>query len=192
MGVENSAEAIAGPVDESWLDEMKPWLPADSPSAITLLPDRIADGKAVYSADTAPLVKQITSQGLDAQFLSTPDQTFKSEYGAAESVIFLSFLLNIASNAAWDSFKFLLHIIRLRVQGLRQAGVEPQLTLSQGIFRYPDGSSYLWQRFSGSAEQVLDLAESTVREYMSANEGYAPPALDQESEQHQPPGAAPE
>jgi hypothetical protein len=181
MGVGNSAEAIAGPVNQSWLYEMTPWLPADSPPAITLLPDRIADGKAVYNADTAPLVKQIRSQGLDAQFLPTPDQTFKSEY-SAEAVIVLSLLLNIASNAAWDSFKFLLHMIRLRAQRLRQAGEEPQLTLSQGIFRYPNGSSYLWQRFSGSAEQVLDLAESAVREYMSANEGYIQPTLKQESE----------
>jgi hypothetical protein len=154
------------------------------------LPDRIAGGKAVYSADTAPLVKQIRSEGFDAQFLPTPDQTFKSEYGA-ESVIFLAFLLNIASSAAWDSFKFLLHMIRLRVQGLRQAGVEPQLTLSQGIFRYPDGSSYFWQRFSGSAEQVLDLAESAMREYISANEGIGPSELNQESERHQPPESAP-
>jgi hypothetical protein len=135
-----------------------------------VLPDRIVNGKSVFSADVAPLVKQIRSQGFDAQLLPTPSQTFKSEYGA-DSLIVLSFVLNVASNAAWDSFKLLLHLIRLRVKGIRETGAEPQLTLSQGIFRYPDGSSYLWQKFSGPPESVTDAAESAVRDYMSANPG---------------------
>jgi hypothetical protein len=59
-------------------------------------------------------------------------------------------------------------VIKLRVQGAKETGAEPQLTLTQGIFRYPDGSSFLWQRFSGEYESVINLAESAVRDYMSA------------------------
>jgi len=46
-------------------------------------------------------------------------------------------------------------------------GPEPQLTLVQGIYRYPDGSSYMWQKYSGSPDRVLELAESAVQRYMS-------------------------
>jgi hypothetical protein len=163
-------EGLVGPVEQSWLDDMSPWLHAGNLPALTVLPDRIVNGKAVFSADIAPLVKQISSQGFDAQFLPTPSQTFQSEYGA-DSLIVLSFVLNVASNAAWDSFKMLLHLIRLRVKGIRETGAEPHLTLSQGIFRYSDGCSYLWQKFSGSPESVIDAAESAVRDYMSAHPG---------------------
>jgi hypothetical protein len=113
------------------------------------------------------LAKEISGQGFDAQLLSTPTQTFRSEYGA-DSLIALSILLNVAGGAGWDGLKYLFHIIKLRVQGVRDTGAEPQLTLTQGIFRYPDGSSYLWQEFSGSPEQVINLAESAVRDYISA------------------------
>jgi hypothetical protein len=146
---------------------MSPWLHGEDPPALTILPERIVGGKAVFSADITPLAKQIRSQGFDAQLLYTPAQTFRSEYGA-DSAIVLSILLNVAGSAAWDSVKFLFHVIKLRVQGARETGAEPQLTLTQGIFRYPDGSSYLWQRFSGPPESVIDLAESAVRDYMSA------------------------
>jgi hypothetical protein len=170
---------------------MSPWLPSENPTALTVLPDRIVDGKAVFSADIAPLVKQIRSQGFEAQFLPTPTQTFRSEYGA-DSLIALAFLLNVASNAAWDSFKLLLHMISIRVRAARESGTEPQLTLSQGIFRYPDGSSYLWQKFSGSPEQVIDLAESAVREYMSANPVNEPRAVKPSDEAGKSSWAAPE
>ncbi len=185
------SEAVAGPVDQFWLDETSPWLGEENPPALTVLPDRIVNGKAVFNADIAPLVKQIRSQGYDARFLATPSQTFQSEYGA-DSVIVLSFLLNVASNASWDSFKFLLHTIRLRVQGVRQTGAEPQVTLTQGIFRHPDGSSYLWQQFSGTPERVLELAESAVKAYVSANPGTASSVVEPKAQPGQSSWAVPE
>jgi hypothetical protein len=167
MSSDRPAEATTGAVDQNWLDSMSPWLHVEDPPALTILPERIVGDKAVFSADIAPLAKKISSQGFDAQLLSTPAQTFRSEYGA-DAAIELSILLNVAGSAAWDSVKFLYHVIKLRVQGAKEIGAEPQLTLTQGIFRYPDGSSFLWQRFSGESESVINLAESAVRDYMSA------------------------
>lgn len=167
MNTDLPAAAIVGTVDQTWLQEMSPWLPGENPPALTVLPERVVNGKGVFSADIAPLAKQIRAHGFDAQLLSTPTQTFRSEYGA-DSLIVLSILLNVTGSAAWDSLKFLFHIIKLRVQGERENGAEPKLILRQGIFTYPDGSSYLWQNFSGPPESVLDLAESAVRDYMSA------------------------
>jgi hypothetical protein len=169
MSSECPAEATTGAVDQGWLDELSPWLHGENPSALTILPERIVEGKAVFNADIAPLAKQIRSQGYDAQLLSTPSQTFRSEYGA-DSLIVVSILLNVAGSATWDSFKFLLHVIKVRVRGIRDSGAEPRLTLAQGIFRYPDGSSYLWQKFSGAPEHVVNLAESALRDYMTAND----------------------
>jgi hypothetical protein len=183
-------EVIPGSVNQAWLDEVSPWLPRENPPAVTVLPDRVVDGKAIFGADIAPLVKQIRSQGFEAQFLPTPAQTFRSEYGA-DSLIALSFLLNVASNAAWDSFKLMLHIIQLRIQGARESGAEPKLTLTQGIFRYPDGSSYLWQKFSGSPEHVIELAGSTAREYMSANPANESRAVEPGDEAGESPWIAP-
>jgi hypothetical protein len=167
MSSERPAEATTGPVDQDWLDGMSPWLNREDPPALTILPERITGEKAVFSADIAPLAKQVRSQGFDAQLLSTPDQTFRSEYGA-DTAIALSILLNVTGSAAWDTLKFLYYVIRLRAQGVRETGEEPQLTLNQGVFKYPDGSSFLWQKFSGAPESVIDAAESAVREYMSA------------------------
>lgn len=170
MSSERPAGVIAGSVDQRWLDEMSPWIQGENPPALTILPEHVVNGKAVFSADIASLAKQIRSQGFDAQLLSTPAQTFRSEYGA-DSAIVLSILLNVAGSAGWDGLKYLFHIIKLRAQGARETGAEPQLTLTQGIFSYPDGSSCLWQKFSGSPEQVVDLAESAVRDYISAIPG---------------------
>jgi hypothetical protein len=75
--------------------------------------------------------------------------------------------LNVAGSAAWDGIKFLYHLIKLQAEGARETGVEPQLTLNQGIFRYPDGSSFLWQTFSGEYESVIGAAQSAVRDYLS-------------------------
>jgi len=170
---------------------MSPWLHGENPPALTVLPDRIVDGKAVFSADIAPLVKQIRSRGLEAQFLPTPSQTFQSEY-SADALIALSFLLNVASSAAWDSLKLLFHMIRLRVREVRDTGTEPQLILTQGVFTYPDGSSYLWQKFSGPSERVIDLAESAVRDYISAHPGSDSPAVESNPETGQSSWTAPD
>ena len=166
MSSERPVEVTTGPVDPNWLASMYPWLQGEDPPALTILPDRMLGEKAVFSADIAPLAKHIRSQGFDAQLLRTPAQTFRSEYGA-DSAIELSILLNVAGSAAWDSFKYLLHVVKIRVGGAKETGAEPLLSLTQGIHRYPDGPSYLWQTFSGPATDVIDLAESTVREYMS-------------------------
>jgi hypothetical protein len=168
MSSERPAGATTGPVDQDWLDGVSPWLPGENTPTLTILPERIVGGKAVFSEDIAPLAKQIRSQGFDAQLLPTPAQTFRSEYGAADTAIELSIVLNVAGSAAWDSVKFLYHLIKLRVQGAREAGADPQVTLTQGIFRYPDGSSFLWQKFSGESDNVIELAQSAVRDYMSA------------------------
>lgn len=43
--------------------------------------------------------------------------------------------------------------------------------MSLGIARDPGGSSVLWQKVSGPAGQVLDLAESIVQDYLSSGPG---------------------
>jgi hypothetical protein len=169
MHSEHPAEATTGPVDQDWLDGISPWLHGEDPPSLTILPERIVEGKAVFSADIAPLAKQLRSQGFDAQLLSTPTQTFKSEYGA-DWAIELSILLNVASSAAWDGIKFLYHLIKLQAEGATETDEEPKLTLTQGIYRHPDGSSFLWQTFYGTPDKVIDRAESTVRDYLSATQ----------------------
>jgi hypothetical protein len=168
MSNEHPAEATTGPVDQDWLDGISPWLNREDPPALTILPERVTGEKAIFSADIAPLAKQVRSQGFDAQLLSTPAQTFRSEYGA-DTAVELSIALNVMGSAAWDTIKFMYYMIKLRAQGVRETGEKPQLTLNQGVFKYPDGSSFLWQKFSGAPESVIDAAESAVREYMSAN-----------------------
>jgi hypothetical protein len=169
MSSEHPADVTTGPVDQDWLDSMSPWLSSEDPPTLTILPARMVGEKAIFSADIAPLAKQIRSQGFDAQLLSTPAQTFQRKYGA-EWAIELSILLNVAGSAAWDGIKFLYHLIKLQADGAREVGEEPQLTLNQGIFRYPDGSSFLWQTFSGESDNVIARAEAAVRDYLSATE----------------------
>lgn len=169
MSSERPAEVTTGPVDQDWLDSMSPWIHREDPPALTILPARIVGEKAIFSADIAPLAKQIRSQGFDAQLLSTPAQTFQREYGA-DWAIELSILLNVAGGAGWDGIKYLYHLIKLQGEGAREVGEEPQLTLNQGIYRHPDGSSFLWQRFSGAPEMVIARAESAVRDYLSATQ----------------------
>lgn len=167
MSSDRPAEATTGAVDQDWLNGMSPWLNREDPPALTILPMRIVGEKAIFSADIAPLAKQIRSQGFDAQLLSTPAQAFRSEYGA-DWAIELSILLNLAGSAAWDAVKFLYHLIKLQAEGAREIGEEPKLTLTQGIYRHPDGSSFLWQTFYGAPDRVIDRAESAVRDYLSA------------------------
>jgi hypothetical protein len=169
MSSERPAEVTTGPVDQDWLGGISPWLQGEDPPALTILPERIVEGKAVFSADIAPLAKQLRSQGFDVQLLSTPAQTFQSKYGA-DWAIELSILLNVAGSAAWDGIKFLYHLIKLDAQGAREIGEEPKLTLNQGIYRHPDGSSFLWQTFYGAPDKVIDRAESAIRDYLSATQ----------------------
>ena len=76
----------------------------------------------------------------------------------------------VAGSAAWDGIKFLYHLIKLDAQGAREIGEEPKLTLNQGIYRHPDGSSFLWQTFYGAPDKVIDRAESAIRDYLSATQ----------------------
>lgn len=155
-------------VDQDWLDQVSPWLTGGQKfAAMTVLPDRITGDKAVFRADTAPLVKLLRAEGADIGFLPTPDQTFQSEYDAT-AAIFLALLLNVVSNAAWDAFKLLVRTIRGRTLETGEPYREPEITMSVGITKEPDGSSVLWQKVSGPAGQVLDLAESIVQDYLSS------------------------
>ena len=81
MSSDRPAEATTGAVDQDWLDGMSPWLNREDPPALTILPVRIVGEKAIFSADIAPLAKQIRSQGFDAQLLSTPLRYFGASTG---------------------------------------------------------------------------------------------------------------
>jgi hypothetical protein len=177
---ELTASPALGPVDRQWLDQVSPWLDRGDLAVITVLPRRIANGKAIYGDDVGPLVKWLRSEGFDVRFLDTPDQTFESQYGAVSDIL-LAVLVNIGSNAAWDSFKFLLRKIRYRVRDMKNAGIEPQCKVSLGLVKYPDGSSFLWQEISGPAEEVLDFAESITRDYIAGNSGDANAAIEEDA-----------
>jgi hypothetical protein len=101
---------------------------------------------------------------------NTPNQTFESHFTAVAEIV-LGIVLNIASSAAWDGFVYLLSMLRLRAQELRQLGAQPQSRIILGITRNPDGSSVFWQDLSGPSEEVLEAARSAVRDYMSTNLG---------------------
>lgn len=157
-------------VDQQWLSQVSPWLSAEDVPAITILPRRIQDGKAIYGDDLVLLVKQLRFDGIDAKFLETPDQAFESQYSAV-SIITLNILLNIASNACWDGFKLLLGRIRSKALDAQRAGVESKCKMSMGLVKYPDGSSFTWQEISGPTEDVLKIAESLARDYITGNAG---------------------
>jgi hypothetical protein len=168
MSDELTVSPAVGPVDRQWLDQVAPWLNVGDPSALTVLPHRVANGKAIYGDDVGPLVKWLQGEGFDARFLATPDQAFESHYGAVSDIT-LAVLVNIGSNAAWDGFKILLRKMRYRVRDMKGADIEPQCKMSLGIVKYPDGSSFMWQNISGPAAEVLDLAESIARDYVAEN-----------------------
>jgi hypothetical protein len=174
-----------GPVDRQWLDQMSPWLNMGDPSAITVLPRRIVNGKAIYGDDVGPLVKWLRSEGFDAQFLNTPDQTFESHYGAVSDIV-LAVLVNIGSSAAWDGFKSLLSKIRNRARDTKSASIEPQCKVFLGLVKYPDGSSLMWQEISGPAEEALDFAESITRDYIAGNTGGPNAKIEENTNPDQP------
>jgi hypothetical protein len=168
MSNDPTGNDAVGPVDRQWLDQVSPWLSGGDPSAITLLPRRITNGKAVYGDDVGPMVKWLRSEGFDARFLDTPSHTFESHYGAASNIL-LSILVNVGSSAAWDGFKCLLGKIRHRAHDMESADIEPHCKMSLGLVKYPDGSSLMWQEISGPAEEVLDFAASITRDYIARN-----------------------
>lgn len=184
-------ELTVEPVDRQWLEQVSPWLKVGDSASITLLPRRVVNGKAIYSDDVGPLVKWLRSEGLDARFLNTPDQTFESHYDAV-SVILLALLINIGSNAAWDGFKSIVHKVRHRVRDMKSASIEPQCKMSLGLVKYPDGSSLMWQEISGPAEDVLDFAESITRDYISGNLGGANAAIGEDTSPDHPSQDVPE
>jgi hypothetical protein len=191
MSHEHATCPAVGPVDGQWLDQVSPWLEVGDSSAITLLPRRITNGKAIYRDDVGPLMKWLRSEGFDARFLDTPDQTFESHYGAISDIL-LAVLVNMGSNAAWDGFKFLLHKIRHRARDMKSAGIEPQCKISLGLVKYPDGSSLMWQDISGPAEEVLDFAESIARDYIAGNLSGANAEIESDTGQDHPSQDVPE
>ena len=191
MSDEHTVYPAVGPVDRQWLDQVSPWLNVGDLSAITVLPRRIANGKAIYDDDVGPLVKWLRSEGFDAKFLDTPDQTFESHYGAVSDIL-LAVLVNIGSNAAWDSFKSLLYKVRYRVRDTKSAGIEPKCKMSLGLVKYSDGSSLMWQDISGPAEEVLDFAESITRDYIAENTGGANAEIEENTDPDHPSQDAPE
>ena len=168
MSEEHTVHPTVGPVDREWLDQLSPWLNGGDPSAITVLPRRITNGKAIYGDDVGPLVKWLRSEGFNVAFLETPDQTFESKYDAI-STILLSVLVNIGSSAAWDGFKSLLDKIRHRARDMKSTGIDPQCQMYLGLVKYPDGSSFMWQEISGPAEEVLNFAKSITQDYIAGN-----------------------
>jgi len=191
MSDEHTVDPAVGPVDRQWLDQVSPWLNVGDPSAITVLPRRIVNGKAIYDDDVGPLVKWLRSEGFDARFLDTPDQTFESHYGAVSDIL-LAVLVHIGSNAAWDGFKSLLSKIRYRARDTKSAGIEPQCKVFLGLVKYPDDSSLMWQEISGSAEEVLDFAESIIRDYIAGNAGGANAEIEENAHPDQPSQDVPE
>jgi hypothetical protein len=170
MSSEKTSSSVVAAVDQQWLSQVSLWLSTGDVPAITILPRRIKDGKAIYSDDLVLLVKQLRIDGIDAKFLETPDQAFESQYSAV-STITLNILLNVASSACWDGFKLLLGRIRSKAIDTERAGVESQCKMSIGLVKYPDGSSFTWQEISGPTEDVLRIAESLARNYITGSTG---------------------
>jgi hypothetical protein len=167
---EQTPSSVVAAVDQQWLSQVSPWLSAGDVPAITILPRRIKDGKAIYSDDLVLLVKQLRIDGIDAKFLETPDQAFESQYSAV-SIITLNILLNIASSVCWDGFKLLLGKMRSKALDTQRAGGESQCKMSIGLVKHPDGSSFTWQEISGPTVDVLKVAESLARDYIAGSTG---------------------
>jgi hypothetical protein len=157
-----------GTVPAQWLDDVSPWLDEDADFAITILPRRIIGGRAVYGDEVGSLVKLLQSDNADVAILTTPDHTFESRYSAVPSLL-LAVLVNIGSNAAWDSFKLLLQRLRRRASDQSSDRAEPECTVSLGLVKYPDGAACIWHEISGPADKVLDLAESITREFIACD-----------------------
>jgi hypothetical protein len=188
MNENQSASAPAGPADQRWLDQISPWLDPESLPAVTILPERIMNDTAVFGADTAPWVKMLKADGFDISFLPTPEQTFKSEYGTFTDIT-LNIALNLAASGMWDGFKAIWQLIRLRIQASPKAAEEQQITLTQVIYRSPDGSSMLCQQFSGSCDQVMEQSHAALQMYLPEFPGSAPEPEDTPDE---PPSATAE
>ncbi len=103
--------------------------------------------------------------------------------------ITLSIALNLAASGMWDGFKAIWQLIRQRIQTPPKAAEEQQITLTQVIYRSPDGSSMLCQQFSGSYDQIMEQSHAALQMYLPEFLGSAP---EPENTPDEPPSATAE
>jgi hypothetical protein len=151
------------PVDQTWIDQILPWLTVCTPDGLTILPLRVSDGLGVFSAETASSVKLLRANKYDVQLLATPSRTYASDYSADPEVV-LAVVLNLASNAAWDAMKALVQLVIVRIREVSGARTPHRLRLVIGgmTISLPDGRAISWRSISGAPDDVVRLVQTVT------------------------------